>query len=134
MELYSLTIHEAQDKLRYGEITSVELTESVLELIEAVEDKIGAYISIQADLALDMARLADERRATGEDHPLLGIPLGIKDVLITYGVPTTAGSKILEGFVPPFDATAITKLRTAGAVFIGKTNMEEFAMGSSTEY
>jgi aspartyl-tRNA(Asn)/glutamyl-tRNA(Gln) amidotransferase subunit A len=134
LELYSLTIHEAQDKLRHGEITSVELTESVLERIEAVDDKTAAYLSVQADLALDMARLADERRATGEDHPLLGIPLGIKDVLITYGVPTTAGSKILEGFVPPFDATAITKLRTAGAVFVGKTNMDEFAMGSSTEY
>jgi aspartyl-tRNA(Asn)/glutamyl-tRNA(Gln) amidotransferase subunit A len=134
LELYSLTIHEAQDKLRQGEMTSVELTESVLERIAAVEDKIGAFISLQADLALDMARLADERRATGEDHPLLGIPLAIKDVLITQGIPTTAGSKILEGFVPPFDATAIAKLRVAGAVFVGKTNMDEFAMGSSTEY
>jgi aspartyl-tRNA(Asn)/glutamyl-tRNA(Gln) amidotransferase subunit A len=134
LELYSLTIHEAQDKLRHGEISSVELTESVLERIEAVEDKTRAYLSVQAELALTMARLADERRATGEDSPLLGIPLGIKDVLITQGVPTTAGSKILEGFIPPFDATAITKLRQAGAVFIGKTNMDEFAMGSSTEY
>ncbi|GAB4461007.1 MAG: Asp-tRNA(Asn)/Glu-tRNA(Gln) amidotransferase subunit GatA [Anaerolineae bacterium] len=134
MELYTLTIHQAQEKLRYGEITSVELTESVLERIGAVDPKVQAYLSVQADLALDMARLADERRATGEDNPLLGIPLGLKDVLITYGVPTTAGSKILEGFVPPFDATAITKLRTAGAVFVGKTNMDEFAMGSSTEY
>ncbi len=83
LELYALTIHEAQDKLRHGEITSVELTESVLERIAAVEDKVHAYISVQADLALDMARLADERRATGEDGPLLGIPLGIKDAIIT---------------------------------------------------
>ncbi len=134
MELYSLTTHEAQDKLRHGEITSVELTESVLERIEAVEAKTQAYLSVQADLALTMARLADERRATGEDNPLLGIPLGLKDVLITHGAPTTAGSKILAGFVPPFDGTAVTKLRTAGAVFVGKTNMDEFAMGSSTEY
>lgn len=134
MELYSLTIHEAQDKLRQGEITSVELTESVLERVAEVENKVGAYISLQADLALNMARLADERRAVGEDNPLLGIPLGIKDVLVTQGVPTTAGSKILEGFIPPFDATALTKLRAAGAVFVGKTNMDEFAMGSSTEY
>lgn len=134
MELYSLTTHEAQDKLRHGEITSVELTESVLERIEAVDAKTQAFLSVQADLALDMARLADERRATGEDNPLLGIPLGLKDVLITHGVPTTAGSKILEGFVPPFDGTAVTKLRAAGAVFVGKTNMDEFAMGSSTEY
>jgi aspartyl-tRNA(Asn)/glutamyl-tRNA(Gln) amidotransferase subunit A len=105
-----------------------------LDRIAAVEDKVGAYISLQADLALNMARLADERRATGENHPLLGIPLGIKDVLITQGVPTTAGSKVLAGFVPPFDATTLTKLRLAGAVFVGKTNMDEFAMGSSTEY
>ena len=129
MELYALTIHEAQAKLRHGEITSVELTESVLERIAAVEDKTQAYISVQADLALHMARLADERRATGEDHPLLGIPLGIKDIIITQGVPTTAGSKILENYIPPFHSTAANKLRAAGAVFLGKTNMDEFAMG-----
>jgi aspartyl-tRNA(Asn)/glutamyl-tRNA(Gln) amidotransferase subunit A len=134
LELYSLTIHEAQQKLRQGEITAVELTESVLERIEAVEDQVGAYISLQADLALHMARLADERRATGEDNPLLGIPLGLKDVLITHGVATTAGSRILAGFVPPFDGTVVGKLRAAGAVFVGKTNLDEFAMGSSTEY
>lgn len=134
MELYLLTIHEARQKLRSGEITSVELTESVLDRIDAVEDKIGAFISIQPELALQMARFADERRATGEDNPLLGIPLGIKDLIITLGVPTTAGSKILEGFMPPFDATAVDKLRRAGAVFVGKTNCDEFAMGSSTEF
>ncbi|MDX1521581.1 MAG: Asp-tRNA(Asn)/Glu-tRNA(Gln) amidotransferase subunit GatA, partial [Anaerolineae bacterium] len=86
------------------------------------------------ELAMQMARFADERRATGEDRPLLGIPLGIKDAIITYGVPTTAGSRILEGFIPPYDATAVRKLREAGAVFIGKTNTDEFTMGSSTEY
>lgn len=134
LELYTLTIHEAQEKLRSGEITSVELTESILERISDVEEQVGAYISIQADLALQMARFADERRATGEDRPLLGIPLGIKDIIITQGVPTTAGSKILEGFIPPYDATIVTRLREAGAVFMGKTNMDEFAMGSSTEY
>ena len=134
MELYSLTIHAAQDKLRSGEITSVELTESVLERIAAVDDKTQAYLSLQEDLALQMARFADERRATGEDRPLLGIPLAIKDAIVTLGVPTTAGSKILENFIPPFDATAAAKLREAGAVFIGKTNTDEFTMGSSTEY
>ncbi|MCB9076300.1 MAG: Asp-tRNA(Asn)/Glu-tRNA(Gln) amidotransferase subunit GatA [Anaerolineaceae bacterium] len=134
LELYSLTIHEAQAKLRQGEISSVELTESVLERIDAVEAKVGAYISLQPELALRMAEMADERRAAGEDRPLLGIPLGIKDTIITHGVPTTAASKILDGFIPPFDATAIDRLRQAGAVFVGKTNCDEFAMGSSTEY
>ncbi len=134
MELYTLTIHQAQEKLRYGETTSVELTESVLERIAQVEDKVGAYISVQEDLALQMARFADERRATGEDNPLLGIPLGIKDAIITGGVPTTAGSRILEGYIPPFDAATVARLRQAGAVFIGKTNTDEFTMGGSTEY
>ncbi len=134
MELYELTIHEAQEKLRSGEISSTELTESVLERIAAVEDKVGAYISIEEDVALFMARMADERRATGEDRPLLGIPLGIKDAITTQGIQTTAGSKILGGYIPPYDATTVRKLREAGAVFLGKTNTDEFTMGSSTEY
>jgi len=106
----------------------------VLQRIDAVDNKIGAYISVQKELALQMARFADERRATGQDNPLLGIPLAIKDAIITQGVPTTAGSKILEGFVPPFDSSAVNKLRQAGAVFVGKTNTDEFTMGSSTEH
>ncbi|MDM8526746.1 Asp-tRNA(Asn)/Glu-tRNA(Gln) amidotransferase subunit GatA [Anaerolineales bacterium HSG24] len=134
MELYKLTIHEAQEKLRYGDISSVELTESVLEQIEAVDGQVRAYISTQPELALQMARFADERRATGEDNPLLGIPIGIKDAIVTHGVTTTAGSKILENFVPPYDATAVAKLRQAGAVFVGKCNTDEFTMGSSTEH
>jgi aspartyl-tRNA(Asn)/glutamyl-tRNA(Gln) amidotransferase subunit A len=134
LELYTLTIHEAQEKLRAGEISSVELTESVLQRITEVEEKVGAYISVQPELALQMARLTDERRATGEDQPLLGIPLGVKDAIITLGVPTTAGSAILENYVPPFDATTVNRLRMAGAVLAGKTNTDEFTMGSSTEY
>jgi aspartyl-tRNA(Asn)/glutamyl-tRNA(Gln) amidotransferase subunit A len=134
LELYALTIHEAQEKLRQGLITSVELTEAILERIAAVEAQVQAYISIQEDLALQMAQFADERRATGEDLPLLGIPLGIKDAIITEGIPTTAGSKILEGFIPPFQATTVARLHQAGAIFIGKTNTDEFTMGSSTEY
>jgi len=134
LELYELTIHEAQEKLRQGEISAIELTESVLARIEAVDSEVDAYLTVQAEQALQMARLADERRATGEDNPLLGIPLGIKDAIITQGAPTTAGSKILEGFIPPFDATAVRKLRELGAVFLGKTNTDEFTMGSSTEY
>lgn len=134
LELYSLTIHQAQTMMRQGEFTAVELTESVLSRIEAIEEKVRAYVTIQPDLALQMARQADERRAVGEDNPLLGIPLGIKDVIITQGVTTTACSKFLENFVPPYDATVVDKLRRAGAVFLGKNNADEFAMGSSTEY
>jgi aspartyl-tRNA(Asn)/glutamyl-tRNA(Gln) amidotransferase subunit A len=134
LELHALTIHEAQAKLRQGETSSVELTEAVLEQISRVEEKVGAYISLQEELALQMARFADERRAAGEDRPLLGIPLGIKDAIITQDVPTTAGSKILKDYIPPFDATTVAKLREAGAVFVGKTNTDEFTMGSSTEY
>lgn len=134
MKLYSLTIHQAQQMMRRGEISSVDLVESVYDRIRAVDDRVHAYISRQEDLARQMARMADERRATGQDTPLLGIPLAIKDSIITAGMPTTAGSKILEGFAPPFDATAVAKLREAGAVFIGKTNTDEFTMGSSTEY
>ncbi len=134
MELYELTIEQAQEKLRAGEITSIELTNSILTRIEAVDADVRAYLSVQPNLARQMARFADERRAGGEDNPLLGIPLAVKDSIITQGVPTTAGSRILENFVPPFDATGIDKLRRAGAVFIGKTNTDEFTMGSSTEH
>ncbi len=134
MELYELTIEQAQEKLRAGEITSTELTDSILTRIEAVDADVRAYLSVQPNLARQMARFADERRAGGEDNPLLGIPLAVKDSIITQGVPTTAGSRILENFVPPFDATGIDKLRRAGAVFIGKTNTDEFTMGSSTEH
>jgi aspartyl-tRNA(Asn)/glutamyl-tRNA(Gln) amidotransferase subunit A len=132
--LYKLTIEAALAKLRKAEITSVELTQSVLDRIEETEDKIKAYINLQPEAALAAAKAADERRAGGDDTPLLGIPLAIKDTIITQGLTTTAGSKILENFVPPFDATVIKKLRQAGAVLLGKTNHDEFAMGSSTEY
>ena len=129
-----LTIHEARTMLRQGEISSVELTQAVLDRALAVDNDVRAFISLQPEEALAQAEAADQRRANGEDEPLLGIPLAIKDVLCTRGIVTTCGSHILENFVPPFDATAVAKLRTAGAVFLGKTNTDEFAMGSSTEY
>ena len=132
--LYKLTVEQAHEGLKQGRFSSVELTQSVLDRIAAVEDQVNAYISLQPELALKMAQTADERRAGGEDGSLLGVPIAIKDVIITEGITTTAGSKILENFAPPFDATAIKKLRQAGAVFLGKTNPDEFAMGSSTEY
>jgi len=129
-----LAIHEARTMLRQGKISSVELTQAMLDRALAVDNDVRAFISLQPEEALAQAQAADKRRANGEDEPLLGIPLAIKDVLCTRGIVTTCGSHILENFVPPFDATAVAKLRTAGAVFLGKTNTDEFAMGSSTEY
>ncbi len=133
MTLHRLTIHEASERLNAGDVTAVELTRAVLERILAVDNDVKAYLTLTPEQALDQARAADERRAAGEHHPLLGVPLAIKDVLCTQGVPTTAGSRILEDFVPPYDATAVARLKAAGAVLLGKTNTDEFAMGSSTE-
>jgi aspartyl-tRNA(Asn)/glutamyl-tRNA(Gln) amidotransferase subunit A len=131
--LHQLTIHEARDRLAAGEFTAVELTEAVLERILAVDNDVKAYLTLTPETALEQAHTADERRAAGENGPLLGIPLAIKDVLCTKGIPTTCGSRILESFVPPYDATAVARLKAAGAILLGKTNTDEFAMGSSTE-
>lgn len=129
----SLTIHELREHLRSGATTSVEVTTALIKAIAARDDDLKAYVSLDADRALAQAAEADRKRAAGEDAPLLGIPLAIKDVLNVTGQPCTCGSQILQGYVAPYDATAIAKLREAGAVFVGRTNMDEFAMGGTTE-
>lgn len=133
MELHSQTIHALRDLLDRGEISSVELTEALLARIEAVEDRVGAYITVDRDAALTQAEEADARLRRGEGGALCGIPLSIKDVLCTKGLRTTAGSRILESFIPPYDATVVEKLKASGAVILGKTSMDEFAMGSANE-
>ncbi len=132
--LWELTIHEAAELLRRREISAVELTRAHLERIEAVDKTLHAFITLTPDLALQQAEADDRRFAAGEAiSPLTGIPLAIKDVICTNGVRTTCGSHILESFVPPYDATVMQRLNAAGSVMLGKTNMDEFAMGSSTE-
>ena len=133
MALFDLTIQEAQRLLQRGEITSLELTQSVLDRIDHVDGDVKAYLTVTPQIALEQARQADQRRSKGESSPLLGIPIAIKDVICTRGIRTTCGSRILEGFVPPYDATVVVRLKEAGAVLLGKTNTDEFAMGSSTE-
>ena len=134
MQLYELGIQEAGRLLRKGETTSEELTRSVLERIEQQDEKIGAYLTICSELAMEQAKEADKIIARKEASPLTGIPLGIKDLVCTKGIRTTCGSRILENFAPPFDAFIMKKLNGQNAVMVGKTNMDEFAMGSSTEH
>jgi len=131
--LHSLTLTEAGDLLRRREVSSVDLTQAAFERISALDDRIHAFLTLTEDLALEQARAADERIARGEAGPLTGIPAAMKDVICTRGVETTCGSRILKGFLPPYDAHVIERLNEAGFVMLGKTNMDEFAMGSSGE-
>ena len=117
-----------------GEASAVEIAQAHLDRIAAVDGDLHAFLHVDADGALAAAKAVDERRAAGEAlSPLAGVPLAMKDVVVTLGLPTTAGSKILEGWVPPYDATITRRMKDAGIVMLGKTNMDEFAMGSSTE-
>ena len=134
MPLHELSIQEAQAKLGAGEISSQDLTRAALERIRSVEPKVDAFISVDEDAALAQASESDQKIAAGEAAPLTGIPIGIKDLICTKDMRTTCASRILHNFVPPYDATVITRLKAAGAVIIGKLNMDEFAMGSSTEH
>lgn len=133
MELYELTLSQALDKMAAGELTSVELTRSYLGRIEAVEENVSAYITVDDKSALLQAEQADRDRAEGRVGKLCGIPLSLKDLICVKDLKMTCGSKMLENYIPPYDATVVQKIRDAGGVIVGKVTMDEFAMGSTSE-
>jgi aspartyl-tRNA(Asn)/glutamyl-tRNA(Gln) amidotransferase subunit A len=133
MELYRLTIHELRNLINRGEVTAEEVTRSLFERIRQVEPRVAAYLLLLEETAMEQARSQDRHGFQEGKLVLAGVPLALKDVICTKGVRTTCGSKMLNNFVPPFDATVADKLKRAGAILLGKTNMDEFAMGSSTE-
>jgi len=133
MDSTALTIHELADLLKKRDVSSREVTRQYLERISRINPKLNAYLAVTEKEALAAADVADARLAKGAAGPLTGVPLAIKDVICTKGVPTTCGSRMLKGYVPPYDAAVIERLKAAGTVPLGKTNMDEFAMGSSTE-
>jgi aspartyl-tRNA(Asn)/glutamyl-tRNA(Gln) amidotransferase subunit A len=133
MELHQLTIHELQSLIRSGKLNSSDIVKSVFKRIDAVEGSVHAYISLMKEYAFEEAAKADRIIREGNIHALTGIPIALKDIVCTKGFLTTCGSRILHNYIPPYNATAVEKLKDAGAVFTGKTNMDEFAMGSSTE-
>ncbi len=132
-DLTLLTATESRKALDNREISSVELTQSYLQRIEQVEPKLHSYLHVMTDVALGQANAADVRIENGDVEDMTGIPVALKDILATTDAPTTAASKMLEGYMSPYDATVVARLREQGAVFLGKTNTDEFAMGSSTE-
>lgn len=133
MDLLNLTISQAHDALQKKEFSSVDLTKAYLEQIKKTDKDLNAFLSVTEDLALSQAELADKKIASGDLSELLGIPCAIKDAILVEGEKCTAASKILENYIAPYDATVITKLKEAGAVILGKTNLDEFAMGGSGE-
>ncbi|HKZ53368.1 MAG TPA: amidase, partial [Candidatus Acidoferrales bacterium] len=134
MELTELTIAGVQEQLRSRAVSARELAEKHLERIGERDSHLRAFLALTPERAFAQAEAIDRRIAKGEAlPPLAGVPMAIKDVIITRGAPTTAGSRILENYRPPYDATAVARLEAAGAIFLGKTNCDEFAMGSSTE-
>ena len=135
MEIYELTVHELVEKLESGELTSEEITKSYIDRIKEVDPEVKAYISVMEEEAIEKAREIDNKRKAGEKlNKFAGIPIGIKDNMCITGTKTTCSSKMLENFVAPYDATVIEKLNEEELIYLGKLNMDEFAMGSSTEH
>ncbi len=130
---HHLTVHEAHDLLKRKELSSIELTRDILERVSQTEERVKAYTSVTEEVALQQAEAADKRIAAGEAGPLTGIPMQLKDNMTTQGIKTTCSSRMLENFIPPYSATVTERLYGEGAVLLGKGNMDEFAMGSSTE-
>jgi len=133
INLKRFTIHEAHHLLKSKQLSSVELTRAYLERVSKVEPEIHAFVTVTDELALKQAQRADELISNGEAKPLTGVPVALKDIMCTKGIRTTCSSKILGNLVPPYDATVVEKLNACGVVLVGKANMDEFAMGSSTE-